>query len=142
MYNRVMAGQPHHGKHGGDGTCHGPNCFRWTFLMVAALCCVATAFAAALWYRSRAAYQQVIKVGTRRWRGRLCADRQLWLVQAMHAATELVNQGMLPSGYSSRRWHISFLPSQVMMAERMKRGIKAEMEEAREILVRGQPSLT
>jgi MFS family permease len=83
MYNRVMAGQPHHGKHGGDGACHGPYCFRWTFLMVAALCCVATAFAAALWYRSRTAYQQVIKV---------------------------------------------------MMAERMKRGIKAEMEEAREIL--------
>ena len=66
MYNRVMAGQPHHGKHGGDGTCHGPYCFRWTFLMVAALCCVATAFAAALWYRSRTAYQQVIKVGFRR----------------------------------------------------------------------------
>ncbi len=31
------------------------------------------------------------------------------------------------------------LPLQVMMAERMKRGIKAEMEEAREILVRRQP---
>jgi hypothetical protein len=65
MYNRVMAQQPHHGKHGGDGSCHGPYCFRWTFLIVAALCCVATAFAAALWYRSRQSYQQVIKVRTR-----------------------------------------------------------------------------
>lgn len=60
MYNRVMAMQPH-GKHA--GSCHGPYCFRWTFLIVAALCCVATAFAAALWYRSHKAYQQVIKVG-------------------------------------------------------------------------------
>jgi hypothetical protein len=77
MYNRVMAQQPHHGKHGGDGSCHGPYCFRWTFLIVAALCCIATAFAAALWYRSRQAYQQVIKVNVREDHPICCASRQL-----------------------------------------------------------------
>lgn len=75
MYNRVMAQQPP-GKHG--SSCHGPHCFRWTFVIVAALCCVATAFAIALWYRSRAAYQQVIKVG-----GRRCKC-QLFLPNLLH----------------------------------------------------------
>jgi hypothetical protein len=42
-------------------------------------------------------------------------------------------------GVSMHGWHRRALPLQVMMAERMKRGIKAEMEEAREILVRRQP---
>jgi hypothetical protein len=77
MYNYVMRQQGH------ANMCRGPSCFRWTFLVVAALCTVATCLALLLWYRSRAAYRSVIKV---------------------------------------------------MMAERMKRGIKAEMEEAREIL--------
>lgn len=60
LYNRVLAQQAAHHKH--KDICTGPNCFRWTFLIVAALCCVATAFAVALWIRSRQAYQQVIKV--------------------------------------------------------------------------------
>ena len=37
---------------------------------------------------------------------------------------------------SGRERHPRGCAAQVMMAERMKRGIKAEMEEAREILVR------
>lgn len=60
LYNRVLAQQAHH-KHHPD-ICTGPYCFRWTFLVVAALCCVATAFAVTLWIRSRQAYKQVIKV--------------------------------------------------------------------------------
>ena len=92
MYNRVMAQQPHHGKHGSDGSCHGPYCFRWTFLIVAALCCVATAFAAALWYRSRQAYQQVIKVGARRTaRGRR-AGGWLCMGEAGNAASDVARR--------------------------------------------------
>lgn len=56
MYNYLMRQQG--GKHG----CHGPYCFRWTFLIVAALCTLATGMALLLWYRSRQAYQAVIKV--------------------------------------------------------------------------------
>ncbi len=56
MYNYVMRQQGH------AHSCHGPNCFRWTFLIVAALCTVATCMALLLWYRSRAAYRSVIKV--------------------------------------------------------------------------------
>mmetsp|Transcript_14199 Transcript_14199/g.42879 ORF Transcript_14199/g.42879 Transcript_14199/m.42879 type:complete len:728 (-) Transcript_14199:369-2552(-) len=78
MYNWVM---DHYHQKG--HFCRGPLCFRYTFLIVAALAVVATIFATIVWARSREAYKAVIKV---------------------------------------------------MMAERMKRGIKAEMEEAREIL--------
>lgn len=63
--------------------CTGPTCFRYTFLIVAALCLLTTVLATLVWWRSRESYKAVIKV---------------------------------------------------MMAERMKRGLKAEMEEAREIL--------
>ena len=57
MYNWVMAHTDQRGHF-----CHGPLCFRYTFLIVAALCTVGTVFAALVWVRSRTAYRAVIKV--------------------------------------------------------------------------------
>ncbi len=57
MYNWVME---HYDQRG--HFCHGPLCFRYTFLIVAALMMVATVAAAFVWARSREAYKAVIKV--------------------------------------------------------------------------------
>lgn len=57
MYNWVM---DHYHQKG--HFCRGPLCFRYTFLIVAALAVVATIFATIVWARSREAYKAVIKV--------------------------------------------------------------------------------
>jgi hypothetical protein len=57
MYERVMRWQ-----HQKGGDCMGPDCFRYTFLIAAALSAFGTVLAALLWRRTSKKYQKIIKV--------------------------------------------------------------------------------
>ena len=57
MYEMVLQREHQHG-----GTCIGPDCFRYTFLIVAALSLLSTLLAGILWLRTRTMYATIIQV--------------------------------------------------------------------------------
>lgn len=57
MYEMVLQRKHQHGA-----TCMGPDCFRYTFLIVAALSLVVTLLAFILWLRTRDMYATIIQV--------------------------------------------------------------------------------
>lgn len=57
MYEMVLERRHQHGA-----TCRGVDCFRYTFLAVAALSLVVTLLAVLLWHRTRDMYATIIKV--------------------------------------------------------------------------------
>ena len=58
MYEMVLQRTHQH-----SDTCIGPDCFRYTFLIVAALSLLSTLLAGILWYRTRTMYATIIEVG-------------------------------------------------------------------------------
>ena len=57
MYEMVLQRKHQHGA-----TCMGPDCFRYTFLIVAALSLIVTLLAVILWLRTRSMYATIIQV--------------------------------------------------------------------------------